>query len=175
VDANDRTLILLAQQGDVDAFSALVERHWVYFVKFARSMVGEAEAEDVVQEGLITAWKKLPGLKAPEAYVAWALRILSRTCFRRSRRRRPTAPLASAADLPDERNEERMEAIDVEGILAALPPRQRAVMHLTVMEGMSDSQIGAALGISAAGARSNRRRAREALLRLLSDSRGGWQ
>jgi len=167
VDENDRTLILRAQQGDVGAFSEIVERYWVYLVRLARSVVGEADAEDAVQEGLITAWRKLPGLKAPEAFTAWVVRIISRGCFRRARRRKPAVPLTSAISLEDKRCAEQAEAIDVEGTLAALPPRQRAVMHLTVIEGMSDSEIGAALGISAAGVRSHRRRARETLLRLL--------
>jgi DNA-directed RNA polymerase specialized sigma24 family protein len=45
-------------------------------------------------------------------------------------------------------------------------------MHLTVVEGMSDSEIGEAMGIDAASVRSHRRRAREALRRLLPGEGG---
>jgi RNA polymerase sigma factor (sigma-70 family) len=46
-------------------------------------------------------------------------------------------------------------------ILSRLPPRQRAVLHLTVVEGMTDVEIGAVLGITAGSVRAHRRRARE--------------
>jgi RNA polymerase sigma-70 factor (ECF subfamily) len=167
VDVNDRALILRAQQRDVAAFSALVERWWVYLVRFARSVVGEADAEDVVQDGLLTIWDKLPALRVPEAFPAWTVRIISRACFRRARRQRKMVPLTAAVWAPDSSSARRIEAIDVESVLSALPPRQRAVMHLTVIEEMTDSQIGDALGISAASVRSHRRRARETLSVLL--------
>lgn len=167
VDPNDRTLILRAQQRDVCAFSALVEQRWVYLVRLARSIVGAADAEDVVQDGLLTIWKKLPALRAPEAFPAWAVRIISRACFRRARRQKRMLSLTAVSEIPDWTSEGRVEAIHVENILSVLPPRQRAVMHLTVVEGMTDSQIGAALGISAASVRSHRRRARESLFRFL--------
>jgi RNA polymerase sigma-70 factor (ECF subfamily) len=56
---------------------------------------------------------------------------------------------------------------DVERTLRLLAPRQRAVMHLTVVEGMSDSEIGTVMGIDAASVRSHRRRARERLRQVL--------
>jgi len=141
VDLNDRALILRAQQRDVAAFSALVERWWVYLVRFARSVVGEADAEDVVQDGLLTVWDKLPALRVPEAFPAWTVRIISRACFRRARLQRKMVPLSEAVWASDSRSARRIEAIDVERVLSALPPRQRAVMHLTVIEEMTDSQI----------------------------------
>ncbi|MGA2264574.1 MAG: TonB family protein [Acidobacteriota bacterium] len=141
MDLNDRALILRAQQRDVAAFSALVERWWVYLVRFARSVVGEADAEDVVQDGLLTVWDKLPALRVPEAFPAWTVRIISRACFRRARLQRKMVPLSEAVWASDSRSARRIEAIDVERVLSALPPRQRAVMHLTVIEEMTDSQI----------------------------------
>jgi len=58
--------------------------------------------------------------------------------------------------------------VDVERTLGVLAPRQRAVMHLTVVEGMSDSEIGPVMGIDAASVRSHRRRARERLRQVLA-------
>ena len=60
--------------------------------------------------------------------------------------------------------------IDVWQILRKLAPGQRAVLHLTIVEGMTDVEIGRALGITAASVRSHRRRAKETIERLL---RGG--
>lgn len=58
--------------------------------------------------------------------------------------------------------------IVIERLLATLAPRQRAALHLTAVEGMSDGEIGALMDITPAAVRSHRRRAREALSRLLA-------
>ncbi len=167
VEVNHAALVLQAQGGDMDAYSTLVELNWVRLVRFARSVTGDADAEDVVQDSLVTAWEKLGALKSPEAFPSWVLRIVARVAFRHARRRFRFTPLAAAENLSDPGSDRDRESIDVEHVLSLLPPRQRAVMHLTVIEGMSDSEIGASLGIAAASVRSHRRRARETLLPAL--------
>ena len=163
----DAGLVRLAQRGDPEAFSALVERHWSRLVPFARSVVGDADAEDAVQDALVVAWSKLGGLAEPAAFRVWVLRILGRLCFRRARFGRRFRSLVGLPEPTDPAPEAAHEAVDVERTLRVLAPRQRAVMHLTVVEGMSDSEIGRAMGIDAASVRSHRRRARERLRQVL--------
>lgn len=163
----DAGLVRLAQRGDAEAFSALVERHWSRLVPFARSVLGDADAEDAVQDALVVAWSKLGGLAEPAAFRAWVLRILGRLCFRRARFGRRFRSLGSLPEPSDPAPESVRQALDVERLLGMLAPRQRAVMHLTVVEGMSDSEIGAVMGIDAASVRSHRRRARERLRQVL--------
>ncbi len=167
VDQDERWLVLRAKDGDAVAFSGLVERHWTSLVCFARSVVGEAEAEDCVQDGLVIAWTKLAALRQPEAFRAWIVRTIARLAFRRARSRARHVSIAEAADAQDPASTTGPETVDVEAVLSVLAPRQRAVMHLTVIENMSDSEISAALGVAAASVRSHRRRAREMLLRVL--------
>lgn len=162
--------MLRAQEGDAAAFSILVERRWTSLVRFARSVVGEAEAEDCVQDGLIAAWSKLPALRHPEAFRAWILRTIARLAFRRVRRSARHVSITEAADPQDPASGFGPEMVNVEAVLSVLAPRQRAVMHLTVIESMSDSEIAAALGIFAASVRSNRRRARVTLRRVLQEA-----
>ncbi len=174
---DDRTLVLAAQSGDVEAFSRLVQLHWVRLVRFARSVAGENDAEDLVQDGFVTAWEKLPGLRDPGAFTTWLMRIVSRKCFRRARRVRYLIPLDSLPDPADSAGPVGIESVEVDRVLAILPARQRAVMHLTVIEGMSDTEIGAALHIAAASVRSHRRRARDTLNSVLRATglRGGTE
>ena len=167
MDADERTLVIRAQSGDIDAFSGLVASHWVRLVRFARSVVRSDDAEDLVQNGLVKAWEKLAALRDPGAFSAWLLRIVSRECFSHARRNRRLVPLSEIRDPSDPAGRDRIEAINVERVLAVLPARQRAVMHLTVVEGMSDSEIGEALHITAASVRSHRRRAKENLNSVL--------
>ena len=167
VDADERSLVLRAQEGDAAAFSHLVERHWTWLVRFARSVVGDAEAEDCVQDGLVVAWTRLAALRQPDAFRAWILRTVARLAFRRARKSARHVSIDEAADARDPASAIGPEMVDVEAVLSVLAPRQRAVMHLTVIENMSDSEISAALGVAAASVRSHRRRAREMLLRVL--------
>jgi len=155
----ERQLVLRAREGDREAFGALVERHWARLVRLARSVVGEMTAEDAVQEGLLTCWRKIRGLADPEAFGAWATRIVFRLCLRHGRRARFDVPV-EAVPVPG-RPADPEETLWVAEVLAALAPRQRAVMHLTAVEGCSDREVGELLGITAGSVRAHRRRARE--------------
>lgn len=158
-------LVQQAQAGDADAFAVLVEGHWERLVRFARSVVGDSEAEDAAQEGLVAAWRALSSLAEPAAFSAWVTRIVGRRCLRRARRSARWLPLELVAEPSAEADPSG--DIDVAAILRRLAPRQRAVLHLTVVDGMTDSEIGAALGIAPASVRAHRRRARESVGRLL--------
>jgi RNA polymerase sigma-70 factor (ECF subfamily) len=169
VDAYELELIQSAQRGNLEAFSGLVERHWTRLVRIARSVVGDSEAEDCVQDALMVIWEKLSTLRDCAAFPAWAIRILTRRCMRRARHRSRFIALAALVDGADPASAADRESIHVQQVLSLLPARQRAVMHLTVIEGMSDSEIGEALAIAPASVRSHRRRARDLLREVLQE------
>ena len=157
-----------ARTGDAGAFTALVEGHWEALVRLARSVVGEGEAEDAVQDGLVLAWRKLAGVREAGAFGPWLGRIVLRSCLRRARRRRLRAFVA-LAEAPEPRTGGDPGAgIEVARLLERLAPRQRAVLHLTAVEGMSDGEIAAVLGIAAGSVRAHRRRARTHLAKILN-------
>jgi RNA polymerase sigma-70 factor (ECF subfamily) len=153
-------LVRRAQTGDPEAFGGLVRDHWSRLVRLSRSMVGEEAAEDVVQEGLLICWRKLPRLSRPEAFGAWVTRIVFRRCLRLRDRRRPEIAVEG---LPATAPGNPHTAAWVSQLLGALAPRQRAVMHLTVVEGQTDHEIARLLGIAASSVRAHRRRARQRL------------
>ena len=169
-EAGDAELVLAARGGESAAFSLLVERHWSRLVALERSIAGDAEAEDLVQDCLLTAWRRLADLREPVAFLAWTQRSVARASVRRARWRALRLPLAAIAEPRDPRPDAAGESWTVDVLLARLAPRQRAVMHLTVVEEMSDGEIGARLGIDAASVRSHRRRARERLGPLLQEA-----
>jgi RNA polymerase sigma-70 factor (ECF subfamily) len=150
-----------AQAGDAAAYGALVEACWDGLVRFARSVAGEAEAEDAVQEALVAAWHALPGLQDPTKFRSWVTQIVFRRCLRAQRwwRLRAALPrVAPAALAPDPG-----ATVDLWRLLARLPPRQRAVLHLTVVEEMTDAEIAERLSMAASSVRAHRRRARARL------------
>lgn len=161
-------LVRTALGGSREAFGVLVECHWDRLVRLARSVVGDAEAEDVVQDSLVVAWTRLARLSDPEKFRPWVNRIVFRRCLRASRRQRGRVPLDAIPEPSWWRDPEA--ALSAWQILSRLAPRQRAVLHLTVVEGMTDAEIAPVLGIAPASVRAHRRRARESVARIV---RGG--
>ncbi len=130
-------------------------------------MVGVADAEDAAQEGFVVAWRKLDDLRSPEAFGAWMMRLLARSCWRRSKKQWPVVTLDAVAELEDPTAGRVESDLDVERMLSLLAPRQRSVMYLTVVEGMSDREVGEVLGINAGSVRAHRFQARERLRTVL--------
>ena len=161
---NESALVRRAMEGDPEAFSELAAVHWRRLLALARSIVADLEAEDVVQDGLVKAWKKLRSLRDPGAFNAWLTRIVANTAVARARRRRVTEPIDGAAVAAADDSIDLQ--IDVSRLLARLAPKQRAVLHLTTIEGFSDSEIGGMLGISSSSVRVHRLRARRRLAAL---------
>lgn len=168
MEPSDAELARKAKAGDPDAFAELVKRYWNDLVRSARSILGDADAEDAVQDALVTAWRKIGRLRDPAAAGAWLRRISIRRCLAAARRRPSTVALGSVPEPAFNANPG--DRVDVASILNALAPRQRAVMHLTVIEGCTDSEIAVALGIRPGSVRAHRRRARGRLEELF---RGG--
>jgi RNA polymerase sigma-70 factor (ECF subfamily) len=171
-------LVRAAAGGDSESFGLLVEGCWDRLVRLARSMAGDLEAEDAVQESLLIAWHKLPQLDDHSRFDAWVTRITFRRCLRhfglwrrRLARDSEQQRRASAAATQD-------STVEVWSVLRRLAPRQRAVLHLTVVEGMTDTEVAVVLGIRAGSVRAHRRRARKHLARLLgseaASAGGNW-
>jgi RNA polymerase sigma-70 factor (ECF subfamily) len=163
---DDQTvLVRRAVDGDREAFSDLAAAEWRRLLALARTIVADLEAEDVVQDGLIKAWEKLGTLREPQAFSAWLTRIVANAAVARARRRRVLEPIDGVfAAAPSRSVDDRL---DVARLLRRLAPRQRAVLHLTAIEGMSDREIASVLGITSSSVRAHRLRARRRLAVLV--------
>ena len=84
-----RDLVVRAQRGDVDAFSALTAGTTNRLFGAARLILRDDEgAADAVQDALLQAWLDLRGLRDPDRFEAWLHRLLVRACYRALRRGR---------------------------------------------------------------------------------------
>src|ERR1700753_1550168 len=77
MDATEAATILAnARQGDTDAFRVLVERHSRSLFRLAFRMTGnEQDAEDVVQESFLRAFKQLSKFDERASFGTWLYRI----------------------------------------------------------------------------------------------------
>lgn len=162
MDATDRAAVLTrARQGDSEAFRSLVERHSQRVFRLAYRLTGnEQDAEDVVQESFLRAYRHLGRFEARADFGTWLYRIVANTAIElvRSRRVRHdparTAPIEDAAselptDTPDpERLAESAQLkARVEAALGGLSALERAAFTLRHYEGWSIDEIGRSLGL----------------------------
>ena len=91
MDLSDGTYVTRARSGDSDAFRALVERHSRSVFRLAFRMTGnEQDAEDVVQESMLRAYKQLGKFDERASFGTWLYRIAANCALDlvRSRKRR---------------------------------------------------------------------------------------
>src|SRR5436190_21342810 len=152
-----------ARQGDSEAFRTLVERHSRRAFRLAYRMTGnEQDAEDVVQESFIRAYRQLGRFESRADFGTWLYRIVANCSVdlmraRQSRqdqsRKEPLDGMAvelAADDHGPERLAESGEiARRVHEALGGLSPLERAAFILRHHEGRSIQEISSALGLGA--------------------------
>nr|HEV7955221.1 sigma-70 family RNA polymerase sigma factor [Candidatus Acidoferrales bacterium] len=76
MDGGDAENVALALGGDQDAFRVLVERHSRTLFRLAHRMTGnEQDAEEVVQEAMLRAYRRLDKFEARSNFGTWLYRI----------------------------------------------------------------------------------------------------
>lgn len=89
---SDQELVEQARSGHQDAFNLLMERHRHHALHWARQIAEDPHlAEDIVQEGLISAFTYLGSLKQIEKFVPWFRRIITNQALMHVRRGGPYA------------------------------------------------------------------------------------
>jgi RNA polymerase sigma-70 factor (ECF subfamily) len=168
---DDTTLVARAGDGDVPAFERLVVRHQPAMYRLAlRMLTSSGDAEDVVQDVFITAWRQLPELRDDAAFIGWLYRITTNRCLNVLRARKPTTELdqettvSGRADLQPERAAEISgELAALHSALALLPPTQRACWLLREAHGRSYDEIARIVGTTTTAVRGRIARARSEL------------
>src|SRR5881409_4321465 len=84
----DAELMVRAVAGDAGAFTDLVARHHAACLRFAAHLLGDRiEAEDVVQETLLRAYRSLSRYQERQQFRPWLFRILVNRCRTAVRRK----------------------------------------------------------------------------------------
>ena len=89
----DTELVIRAQNGDREAFTRLTVLLTARFLGISHRILRDIDlAEDATQQSLVIIWQRLPQLREPERFEAWAHRLLIRACYAEGRRARRWAP-----------------------------------------------------------------------------------
>jgi RNA polymerase sigma-70 factor (ECF subfamily) len=179
-------IVAAATAGDQAAFATLVERHRRELHVHCYRMLGSfEEAEDLVQETFLRAWRKRESFEGGPGFRAWLYRIATNACLdaiKRSSRR--VSSLASFAEVPwlqpyPDRLLDDVAASDAEpdavvvaretieltflAVIQLLPPQQRAVLILRDVLDWSAAETASLLETTVAAANSALQRARATL------------
>jgi len=144
---------------DRDAFGMLVERYERPLTSYAARLIGRQEAEDVIQQAFLQAYRNLAGFDPHLTFSAWMYRIVHNTAVNMARKRHGTVPteleldgemveiLTGDTDVPAEALRQELEGA-VGQALSQLDQRSRDIMLLSVVEGKSYSEIADILMIA---------------------------
>ena len=162
---SEEKLLADARAGDRVSFERLIEPHLAVGYRLAAAMLNDqVQAEDVVQEATLRAWRSIGRLRSTGQMRSWFLSIVAnRSRSMRGLRwwsviRLPEPPwrLPNPSEAVDRRE-------DLSAALSRLSPDERAAVLLRFYEDMNSREVGQALGITATGARSRIRRALQRL------------
>ena len=128
-----------------------VSARWPALVRYATVVCGDAaEGEELAQAALVrvaSRWRALRDRHDIDAYVRTAIvngHVNKRQRLRRREERVGSTPQVAVADASDRVS----RGVDIRRALAALPPRQRAVLALRYLDDQSEAQTAAILGCS---------------------------
>ena len=144
-------------------WEALVSQNENRLYRAALSLLGDPqEAEDAVQDAFVRYLERAP--EELENPGAWLMRVLVNNCKSRLRLAwRRVGPLPDTLPAPAVEEREVLEE------LFALPPADRAVLHLYYYEGYTTDEIARITGRRPGTVRTRLSRAREKLRRLLTE------
>ncbi len=164
----DQDLVARARAGDQEAFSTIVDLVSDTLFGVARRILRDPGlAEDVLQNALVTIWRKLPHLREADRFEAWAFRIVVHACYADAPRNRRWA--ATVRILPIDRagDSDAISSVsdrdELEHAFRRLPLDQRSVFVLHHHVGLSLVAIADTLGIPEGTARSRLHYATRAL------------
>jgi RNA polymerase sigma-70 factor (ECF subfamily) len=157
----DAEAVARARAGDREGFRQIVDRHSRPLFRLAFRMTGnEHDAEDVVQEAFLRAYRRLDGFEERAQVGSWLYRIAANCAYDllRSRQRQEDrfedegdagslADLASAEPGPERLAQGSEVRKRVEVALARMTARERSAFVLRHFEGLSIEEIGEALGM----------------------------
>ncbi|HET6679953.1 MAG TPA: sigma-70 family RNA polymerase sigma factor [Gemmatimonadaceae bacterium] len=172
-------LVKRVQSGDTAAFDELVRRHSRRAFAVAWRIMGRREdAEDLVQEAFMAALNRIDSFEPGRPFAPWLLRIVMNRGLnaRRARVLRATDEIphdvSTGDDTPHEDLERRELTERLRAAMADLPERQRMVLQLFELDGLSAAEVAEVLGISAGTVRWHAHEGRAALRRVLAGAYG---
>jgi RNA polymerase sigma-70 factor (ECF subfamily) len=186
MDGGDAALVAQALGGDQDAFRVLVERHSRTLFRLAFRMIGnEQDAEEVVQEAMLRAYRRLDKFESRANFGTWLYRIGVNCSLDLMRKRKPEKTRRQLAKDDDTEMQDPLETAvsndpgpdrlmlsgelgeQVRVAMMQLSPVERTAFVMRHFEGNSIEEIGQTLGLGAGATKNSVFRAVQKLRQTL--------
>jgi RNA polymerase sigma-70 factor (ECF subfamily) len=169
-----------AAAGDRGAFNAIVDCYAPVLFRVARALTrSSADAEDVVQEAFLAAYRGIGRYDGRSSLKTWLSKITMKraiSAWRKNKRHQASVPLESAPDMPGRNGQWGGDGsaaaavdqkLDLAVILRTLAPEYREIFILREIEGLSYAEIAQRLAIPPGTVDSRLHRARGELRKKL--------
>jgi RNA polymerase sigma-70 factor (ECF subfamily) len=169
VRSADLELVGRIRSGDGSAFEALYKQHSTRLYNLASRMMGaHGEADDLLQDIFLLAYRKLGSFRGESSLGTWLYRLAMNHCLdvlrnRQTRMGQQTDSLDEPDAMPVASPVPVLGAvsrIDLERAIELLPPACRAAFLLHDVEGFGHQEVGGMLGISEGTSKSQVHKAR---------------
>jgi RNA polymerase sigma-70 factor (ECF subfamily) len=150
MDASERDQYQAAIHGDREAFEMIIRTHSRTLFAIAYGILqNREEAEDVVQDSLVKAWKTRWRVREPEKFPAWLATIARHRAHDFLRKRRPVPYPHEGIEIAEDKPTDTT-AVDqrLHFALAKLPELHRAALTLRYFEEMDYRSIENTLGVT---------------------------
>lgn len=152
LELTDEELAEKAQKGNIDAFTSLVRRYEKKMLRYVTGVLGQmADAEDVVQEVFLKAYRNMRSFDVKRKFSSWLYRIAHNEAINAIKKRRHDPllffdadtlfPHPLSAEKTDQAVEEKELRQTLEKSLNALPPKYREPMILHYMQELGYQEI----------------------------------
>ena len=178
---SDEEVVARVLAGDASLYEILMRRYNQRLFRVARGILADdAEAEDVVQDAWVRAFRELAGFRGEARFATWVTRIACHEALARARKRRrlvpipggePPGPPASRSGPEREMANRELHTV-LRDAVEGLPDPLRAVFCLREIEGLSTEQTADLLDLTIENVRVRLHRAKRSLRQTLDTSIG---
>lgn len=156
----ERQWVARCREGDEAAMTALIDRHRNRLIRTAANLLRDRyEAEDIVQESFLKAFREIGKLREDRAFSGYLYRICVRLCMDRLRLKRPELVEFDPGTPAAGNNIENK--VVVEKLLAMMPVDLRTTLVLREMEQLSYEEVAEVMHVPVGTVRSRLHSARE--------------
>lgn len=169
-----QTLIEKCKSGHRSAQYELYTLYVDAMYNIGMRMLGNKEdAEDIVQESFVSAFKNLEGFGYESTFGSWLKRIVINKSINYLKKKEiPVVPIDAHEFHLQDVEQEETEAVDIKRVkigINKLPSGYRQIINLYLVEGYDHIEIGEVLGISTSTSKSQYHRAKKKLVEIIKE------
>lgn len=154
---SEKELVLKAKNGSVDAFCLLYGKYKNKLYSYAFYKLGNSsDAEDAVQNCMLSAFEQIDKLKKTEAFSSWIFRILYCSCsalIKEQIRQRNTDDLDNYTNIASSDNDKFILQEELRQALKILSDEERNIVLLSAVAGFKSKEIAQITGLSSGNVR----------------------